>query len=83
MAFESNHLQEAREKAEERFPAFYDDVAKYALDAFQFECLEIMLRADASSASYYDDRMKKTEKAMGDLKFDLGPDGEEPLKGEG
>ena len=78
MAFEADHhAAEAREWAEDRFTPEQVAAAKPIMDAFEFKILDIDLRSLESSLAYYDKRTTKTERAIGKVEFDLGPDGSE------
>lgn len=77
MALEEHHLLDARAEAESKFSREEIESSRPLLDAFQFHILELMHRAVSSSLGYYEKRQKKIDKAMGDIDYDLGEDGEE------
>ena len=47
------------------------------LNAFKFHMLESFAAQAASSLNYYEKRHKKIDRMMGDIDYDLGPDGEQ------
>ena len=77
MSFEEHSIKDARAEAESRFTRKDVAAARPLLDAFEFHLLDVFARSVASSIKYFKGRQVKIDRSIGELDYDLGPDGEE------
>ncbi len=79
MAFEAKDPEECLIRtlawAERKYTSEQIKAAMPLLKAYQWQCLEVLLTTHESGEGHHSRRRAQVEKLIGDIDFDLGPDG--------